>query len=561
MTSKILCPVDYSSASHEALEHAVSLARALDASLLVAHVELPSKPPLGKVEPAGRQQTEEQAQARKLVDELCANSDTQVSHEFLVVKGDPAAEIVRLARQEAVDVIVMATSGRSGWRRLLMGSVAESVMRDAPCPVLTCRQALDPAETLGAAAGAETADTELAEIEFREDPVDRITRQGSRATELLTQAIRRRATDVHLDPLGDDVEVRFRIDGRLEHFCRLPRSVGQPLATQLKIMAEVDIADPFTPREGRFTLPVPLNHDVRLTRVPVVGGETVSLRLLNRETLLRPLESLGMSDDALERLRQMLRLGEGIVLVTGPAGSGKTTTAYSMAHAMDNGHRNIVTIEDPVEYRLPSFRQMSVDPRHGITMTSGLRSLLRMDPDVVLVGEIRDAEAADIAMRAASSGKYVFSTIHTRDVASTVTALRDLKIDNRSLAGNLTGIVSQRLVRRVCPDCCRRQPIDARLEQCMRDEGVEPPAEVPVAGGCPKCRNTGFYERVGIFEVVLPDREIREAIEHGEGEGDLRDMLRSRGTRSLAADALLKVRDGVSTFDEVRAMTWVAFPD
>jgi type II secretory ATPase GspE/PulE/Tfp pilus assembly ATPase PilB-like protein len=232
-----------------------------------------------------------------------------------------------------------------------------------------------------------------------------------------------------------------------------------------------------------------------------------------------------------------------------------------MAHAMDDGHRNIVTIEDPVEYRVPSFRQMSVDARHGITMTSGLRSILRMDPDVVLVGEIRDAEAAEIAMRAASSGKYVFSTIHTRDVASTVTALRDLHIDNRSLAGNLTGIISQRLVRRACDQCHRTEPISERMSQFMRDEGVEPSDSVAAPSGCQKCRNTGYYERVGVFEAVLPDREIREAIQRGEGEDDLRDMLRARGTRSLLAESLTKVRDGISTFDEVRSMTWVTFPE
>ncbi len=356
------------------------------------------------------------------------------------------------------------------------------------------------------------------------------------------------------------MEVRFRIDGRLEHYCRLAHDVGRSLVTQLKIMAEVDIADPFHAEEGRFSLPHPSNYDVRLTRVPVIGGEAIALRLLNRENVLRPLASLGLSEECLARMHDMLRLGEGVVLVTGPTGAGKTTTAYSMAHAMDDGHRNIVTMEDPVEYRVPSFRQMSVDPRHGITMTSGLRSLLRMDPDVVLVGEIRDVETAEMAMRAASSGKYVFTTIHTRDVASTVTAVRDLHIDNRSLAGNLTGIISERLVRRVCADCCRSVPILKQQAKCFTDEEVEPPEMLRAPGGCKKCRNTGYRGRIGIFEVVLPDREIREAIGNGESEDDLRDLLRSRGTRSLLCDVLAKAYDGITTLDEVRAMTWVSLP-
>jgi type IV pilus assembly protein PilB len=378
---------------------------------------------------------------------------------------------------------------------------------------------------------------------------------------LLRRAIEARATDVHLDPLGDGLEMRLRIDGRLEHYCRLRPEVAHLLATQLKLMANFDIANPFHPQEGRISLPAPLDEfDVRITRIPVMGGESIALRLLNGRHLLRPLNSLGLSAESLNRLHEMLQLGEGVVLVTGPAGSGKTTTAYSMAHGIDDGHRNIVTIEDPPEYRVASFRQMCVDTRHEVTMTSGLRNLLRMDPDVVLVGEIRDAETAEIAMRAASSGKYVFTTLHTRDVASTITALRDLHIDNRSLAGNLTGIISQRLVRRVCPDCREQVPLDPLLAPLFRDEGLEPPATVPSPRGCATCRGLGYYDRVGIFEVALPNPAIREAVERGDPEEELRQMIRSNGTRSLLADGLAKVGEGITTIDEVRAMTWVRFP-
>jgi len=281
--------------------------------------------------------------------------------------------------------------------------------------------------------------------------------------------------------------------------------------------------------------------------------------VLNRDRLLRPLESLGLDSESLQQFHEMLRRGEGVVLVTGPAGSGKTTTAYSMAHAMNDGHRNVVTIEDPPEYRIDTFRQMSVDHRHDLTMTKGLRTLLRMDPDVVLVGEIRDAETAEIVMRAASSGKYVFTTLHTRDVASTITALRDLHIDNRSLAGNLTGIISQRLVRRLCPHCRKSEPIQPAEQQLFLQEGIEPPAELPKPVGCSHCRNSGYHERVGIFEVVLPNRAIREAIESGAAEDELRDLLRTHGTRSLLAGAFMNVRDGITSLEEARSMTWVHF--
>jgi type II secretory ATPase GspE/PulE/Tfp pilus assembly ATPase PilB-like protein len=253
--------------------------------------------------------------------------------------------------------------------------------------------------------------------------------------------------------------------------------------------------------------------------------------------------------------------GEGVVLVTGPANSGKTTTAYSMVYALDDGHRNIVTIEDPPEYHIPSFRQLAADERHGVTMTSGLRTLLRMDPDIVLVGEIRDVEAAQIAMRAASSGKFVFTTLHTRDVASTLTALRDLHVDNRSLAGNLTGIVSQRLVRRLCPRCRREAALDADSARLFADEGLEPPERVLAPAGCEACRQTGYFERIGIFEVVVPDREFRAAIESGASEDELRSVIRSQGTTSLRSDALLKVQSGATSLDELRAMTWARLPE
>ena len=565
MAKKILFPTDYSEASNEALRYAVSIARQSVASLLVAHVEQPAKTPLGTTVPPPDNLAEEEAALVSLLSTISNAQETPVPHEFRTLHGDAAKEIVRLAADEHVDMIVMATSGRSGLGRLMMGSVAEAVVRSASCPVLSLKVPLSNAAAIREATShaAEYLNrpdqSDLAD--FRGDSTDPTEKGRPSALVLLRRAIEARATDVHLDPLGDGMEMRLRIDGRLEHYCRLRHEIAHPLATQLKLMANIDIADPFHPQEGRISLPAPIDgFDVRVTRIPVMGGESIALRLLNGRRLLRPLNSLGLSAESLARLHEMLELGEGVVLVTGPAGSGKTTTAYSMAHGIDDGHRNIVTIEDPPEYCVASFRQMCVDARHEVTMTSGLRNLLRMDPDVVLVGEIRDAETAEIAMRAASSGKYVFTTLHTRDVASTITALRDLHIDNRSLAGNLTGIISQRLVRRACPDCGEQVSLDPLLAPLFRGEGLEPPTTVPSPRGCSTCRGLGYYDRVGIFEVALPNSAIRGAIERGDSEEELRHMIRSNGTRSLLADGLAKVCEGITTLDEVRSMTWVRFP-
>jgi general secretion pathway protein E len=564
MANKILFPTDFSPASNAALRYAVSFAKQADAALLVAHVEPGRTVGIGTVPPPDGNLAEKEAALVALLGKV-AGPDKPLVHEFRTLHGDPAAEIVRLAEQERVDLIVMATAGRTGLRRVLMGSVAEAIVRQATCPVLSLKE---PPSANAVLPHLKPASKDLSQTD-RDEPIDfqepqeaLAQAEGSRAVALLARAIEARATDVHIDPLGaDDMEVRFRIDGRLEHYCRLHHDLAHPLVTQLKVMAELDISNPFQPKEGRLPLPDAMSgYEVRITCVPVMGGESVAMRLLNRQHLLRPLDSLGLAPEALAWIHEMLRLGEGVVLVTGPAGSGKTTTAYSMLHALDDSRRNIVTIEDPPEFRIGSFRQMAADPRHNISMTSGLRTLLRMDPDVVLVGEIRDAETAEIAMRAASSGKYVFTTLHTRDVASTITALRDLHIDNRSLAGNLTGIISQRLVRRLCPHCRRQTPIDSIQPQYFLDENVPPPTVLPTAGGCEKCRNLGYHERVGVFEVALPNRAIRESIERGAAEEELRDLLRTNGTRSLLSAALVKVSEGVTTLDEVRSMTWVSLP-
>lgn len=255
----------------------------------------------------------------------------------------------------------------------------------------------------------------------------------------------------------------------------------------------------------------------------------------------------------------MLHRGEGIVLVTGPTGAGKTTTVYTMLRELEarNEPRNIVTIEDPVEFNVPFLRQMSVDEAHGITLSAGLRTTLRMDPDIVFVGEIRDAQTAEMAMRAASSGKYVFSTLHTRDVASTATALRDLGVSPRSLVSNLTGIISQRLVRRLCPNCRELGAISDNDREVFAEHDVEILSQVYRARRCDHCRSTGYRGRIGVFEVAVASDAIVEAIDQGATEDVLRRLIRSAGAPSLTSDGIRKVVDGLTTIEEIHQMRWI----
>jgi len=546
---RILAATDFGPDGDEAVDYACGLAERLSTELHLLHVVPKGSLPFGAGDEPERLQSARQALGRL---------PARITPQGLMIvrkihEGVPAAEILRYAEENGIDLIALGTHGRNGLAHFVMGSVAERVIRAAPCPVVIARGSMSQLQD-NRAPGDETNVSD-------ESPPPRSLGQAAesnRALELLDRALAVRATDVHIDPIsGDEYKVRFRIDGRLEQYCILDRSVAVPLLAQLKVMSNLDIAHPFEPNEGRVQLPESMtDFEVRITTIPVCGGDAVALRLLKHEKAPPSLSQLGFSADAMEAVKGMLHDGEGIVLVTGPTGSGKTTTVHAMLRMLDNGQRNIMSIEDPVEYRIPEMRQMSVDLKHGVTMTRGLRTLLRMDPDVVFIGEIRDVEAMEIALRAASSGKYVFSTLHTRDVASTVTALRDLHADNLSLGGNLKGIVSQRLMRCVCRECCgRSEPAEPERNSFLA-ERVEPPQLLLRPQGCPRCRNTGFNGRTGVFEAVRTTGGIAETIQRGAAEDELRRMIRAAGTTSLMADALTKVRDGITSLEEALSIKW-----
>jgi type II secretory ATPase GspE/PulE/Tfp pilus assembly ATPase PilB-like protein/nucleotide-binding universal stress UspA family protein len=545
---RILAATDFDDDGDAAVDYACHLAQQLGAELHLLHVVPKSFLPIRAAEEEQRLQSAHEGLGR--LPERITPANLMIVRK--TCEGAPADEILRYAEEIGIDLIVLGTHGRSGLAHFVLGSIAEKLIRAAACPIVIIRGSMHQLRD-DTVAGDESSSTGV--------PAFRSLGQvaaSNRVLELLERALAVRATDVHIDPISsDEFKVRFRVDGRLEQYCILDRSVALPLLMQLKVMSDLDIARPFEPNEGRVGLPASMaDTEVRITTIPVAGGDAVALRLLRHEATPPSLSELGFSPQAMAAVNGMLHDGEGIVLVTGPTGSGKTTTVHAMLRLLDNGTRNLMSIEDPVEYRVPAIRQMSVDAKHGLTMTRGLRTLLRMDPDVVFIGEIRDVEAMEIALRAASSGKYVFSTLHTRDVASTVTALRDLNADNLSLGGNLKGIVSQRLMRRVCRECCGRSEPSEPERNSFLAEGVEPPQMLPRPNGCPNCRNTGFRGRIGVFEAVRTTGNIAEAIQRGTAEDELRRTIRSAGTTSLMADALTRVRDGVTSLEEALSIKW-----
>ena len=347
---------------------------------------------------------------------------------------------------------------------------------------------------------------------------------------LLSQAVNEGASDVHVEPFETYSVVRYRIDGVLRDIVRPRRALHAALVSRIKIMADLDIAEKRLPQDGRIMLRLggrPI--DVRVSTLPTGHGERVVLRLLDKERGRLEPERLGMSAEVLAVFDRLVKQPHGIVLVTGPTGSGKTTTLYAMLSRLDAGSTNIMTVEDPIEYDLAGIGQTQVNPRIDMTFARALRAILRQDPDVIMIGEIRDQETAQIAVQASLTGHLVLATLHTNDSLSAVTRLLDMGIEPFLLSSSLLGILAQRLVRKLCPDCR--------------------------GSGCPKCLQTGYLGRTGIYELVELDETLRAAIHARESERQLAELARARGFRSLAEDGERWVAAGVTSREELLRVT------
>lgn len=371
---------------------------------------------------------------------------------------------------------------------------------------------------------------------------------------MIHEAVEARASDIHIEPFEKSLKVKYRIDGMLHEMSPPPKHLQPAITSRIKIMGGMNIAERFVPQDGHIDLPTVRGPvDLRVSTVPTVYGESVVLRILDRATALIGLDNLGMPEPQLSDFKKELESPHGIVLVTGPTGSGKSTTLYAALTHLFKPELKILTIEDPVEYRLDGVNQIPVNPKRGLTFADGLRAILRQDPDVIMVGEVRDAETADIAIRSALTGHLVFSTLHTNDAVGAVARLMDMGIEPFLIASSLRGVMAQRLVRRVCQHC--KQPAKP-AEQIVRRLGhrLDESATFYEGVGCRECRNTGFAGRMGIFEVITVDDELRDAI---AGRASTTKLIQVLGDRHIPMweDGYRKAAAGQTTLAEVLRVT------
>ena len=375
--------------------------------------------------------------------------------------------------------------------------------------------------------------------------------------QVLKDAIELRASDIHLEPFEDEFKIRYRIDGELQDTAVPPQlKQFQPaIVSRIKILSHLNIAEKRLPQDGRIKVRIESAEvDIRVSIIPMLHGEAVVMRLLRQNSTLRGLTQIGLNKRELECFQRVLKMPHGIILVTGPTGSGKTSTLYTALNEINDSVRKIITVEDPVEYQLKGVNQIQVNEKSGLTFARGLRSILRHDPDVILIGEIRDAETAQIAVQASLTGHLVFSTLHTNDAPGALTRLVDMGVEPYLVASSLEAVLAQRLVRVLCPHC--KKPDTSATAQAFKAKlGIDASVTLCHTTGCRECRNTGFFGRQAIFEWMDTDEEIRQLILKNASTDQIRKAARKGGMRTLAEDGWRLVAQGITTVEEVLSVT------
>ncbi len=377
--------------------------------------------------------------------------------------------------------------------------------------------------------------------------------------QIMREAVRMRASDIHLEPGAEHVRVRYRVDGQLMTFTTLPRDMHRYAISRIKIMGGADISETRLPHDGRFATEVddrPI--DVRVSTLPTYWGEKAVMRLLDKSSALVSLNQLGMNQEMMKAWEKLLHTRQGMLLVTGPTGSGKSTTLYASLHTINDETKNITTVEDPIEYQVAGVNQTQVHPRIDLTFANTLRSILRQDPDIILVGEVRDLETAEMAFRASMTGHLVLSTLHTNDAPSAPTRLVDMGVEPYLIGSSLIGVMAQRLIRRICPRCREEiEPSEMELERLDLSADQAKKIKFHHGRGCAMCRNTGYSGRIGVYELMTMTPELRRAIADGANSSELRREALRGGMRSLKYDGLSKVNAGITTASEVITLLFV----
>lgn len=376
---------------------------------------------------------------------------------------------------------------------------------------------------------------------------------------IMLRAIKEGASDIHIEPYGDKLlKVRYRIDGILHDVMTPPRSLHMAIISRIKIMSNLNIAERRLPQDGRIKVQVQGREvNFRVSTIPAINGESTVLRILDPAQIMLDLKSIGFSDDNFKKYQNLIMKPNGIILVTGPTGSGKSTTLYATLNILNSTEKKIMTIEDPVEYRLDGINQLQAKPKIGLTFAAGLRSFLRQDPDIMLVGEIRDRETAEIAIQAALTGHLVLSTLHTNDAPSSVIRLIDMGIEPFLISSSVIGILAQRLVRKICPYCKKEVPLTKEIKMVMEEFNIAPEEIRLFYGeGCPHCKRTGYKGRTAIFELMVVNEHIRELIYRNAPLAEIREVaIKKNGMITLKEDGLRKIREGVTTLEEVMRAT------
>ena len=483
--------------------------------------------------------------------EVATSIPLYLAKRHLVIPIEKQGNTLKLAMADPMNIIAIDDV------EMLTGLKADPVLASESSIIHTIEQLFSLAETLSEdSAAKEHSDDEIAQLRalVEEAPIVRVVNS------LIHQAVSEGASDIHIEPLDKGVRVRMRIDGILHDLMTPPKDTQPLLVSRIKIMANLDIAERRMPQDGRITIQVGLRDvNMRVSTMPTIHGEKVVIRILDRERVILPLDKLGFSENNYRTFLNFLLSHTGMILVTGPTGSGKTTTLYSALNYLNRAEENIITVEDPVEYRLDGINQVQVNPRINLTFANALRSILRQDPNVIMIGEIRDLETAEMATRAALTGHLVLSTLHTNDACSTISRLLDMGVDSYLITSSLVGVVAQRLVRKICSHCRENYRLSVQEQAIFRNAfGKEAPETLLHGKGCRHCNETGYRGRFAIHEMMPVNRDLAHLILKRVSAEELREKAFEQGMVPLLQEGLRRIENGETTVAEVARVAYSA---